>query len=62
MIELVKRCANGYDIYLRFVSTLSYAPSVFVISLNGRFIKGAPECKTLEEAEQFIALLRKKAA
>ncbi len=62
MIELVKRCANGYDIYLRHVSRLSYAPNVYAISLNGRFLRNTPTFATLIEAEDCVRNIQQEVA
>lgn len=51
---LVARCKNAYDIYLKKVSSLSYAPDVYVITKNGRSVKDAPLFETVADAESYI--------
>ena len=40
-LVLVERCNNACDIYLRKVSSLSYAPNEYAVFQNGRAVKGA---------------------
>ena len=52
---LISRCKNAYDIYLKKISSLSYAPDVYVVYRNGRKIEDAPSSfKTIKEAENYI--------
>ncbi len=50
---LAERLNNGYDIYLRRVSTLSYAPDVYALYQNGRLVKDAPLFATINEARRY---------
>ena len=51
-IKLVKRCKDGYDIYYKYVSSLSYAPNVYTVAKDGRMQK--EEIASQKEAEDYI--------
>ena len=53
-LVLVKRCEKACDIYLRRVSSLTYAPNVYLVYRNGRKDLSAPEFSTLEQAALYV--------
>lgn len=58
-IVLAKRCENAYDIYLKIVSTLTYAPNCYVVYKNGR-IASDKVFSTIDEAESWIIKSRQE--
>ncbi len=51
---LVKRCEKACDIYLKKVSSLTYAPDVYLVYRNGRRYLSAPEFSMLEQAVRYV--------
>ena len=52
LVELKERRSDAYDIYIKKVSTLSYWPDTYFVTLNGRVV--ADGFSSIEEARAYI--------